>query len=110
MNIKSLKVGFYIRGETPRTLSQQYLSLQKFSLDYQIPIGDVIIVMDIARSNEPRPGLESVLTGELPLDLLAMHSSHILHMFEGEFEELSLRLTNRGIVILNVNVPEETII
>lgn len=105
--VKKRQIGFYIRGETPRTISQQYLSLQMFCLEYRIPLEDVIILKDITRSDEPRPKLESIISGRQPLDLLVMQSPHILHLYDEESLSLAKLLIERGVSVLYANVNGE---
>ncbi|WP_040950203.1 recombinase family protein [Gorillibacterium massiliense] len=107
INIKSQKIGFYIRGETPRTLSAQQYDLQQFCKDYNIPIEDVLVIRDVAGSDGLRPQLDQVMRGEWRIDILAMRSPHILHLFHNESEQLAEKLRNLGIAVLYVNSNKE---
>ncbi|MEK5478770.1 hypothetical protein NYE70_17820 [Paenibacillus sp. FSL R5-0407] len=107
INIKSQKIGFYIRGETPRTLSAQQYDLQRFCKDYNFPIEDVLVIRDVARSDGLRPQLDQLLRGERKIDILAMRSPHILHLFHNESEKLAELLRNIGIAVLYVNSNKE---
>jgi hypothetical protein len=107
MEFSNLRIAFYIRGETPRTISKQYLTLQQFCFDYRVPFGDIIVVKDIAKSEKIRPSLQAVLNGEIPIDILVTQSYHILHIDHEQFLNISEQLTTREIALLLVNVVEK---
>jgi len=106
MNMTNLVVAFYIRGETPRTITKQYLTLQQFCHDYQVPYEDVIVIKDVAKSDAPRPHLQKVLDGSIKINVLVMQSYHILHIHYDEFVQLSEMLSKLDISLLLINEQE----
>ncbi|TVX97949.1 recombinase family protein [Cohnella terricola] len=97
-------IGFYIRGETPRTLAHQHYLLRQFSKDYNILIEEIVVIKDVARSNDSRPQLEQIINGQVKVDILAMHSAHILHLYSEESEQLMKLLHQRGVSLLFINL------
>lgn len=106
MDISNLKIAFYIRGETPRTINKQYLTLQQFCHDYQVAYEDVMVIKDVTKSDASRPNLQSVLDGSVPIHILVMQSYHILHIDFEQFIQMSEKLTEREISLLFINEPE----
>jgi len=106
MNITSQSVAFYIRGETPRTINKQYLTLQQFCFDYQIAYEDVIVLKDIVKSDAPRPNLQPILDGSTKVDVLVVQSYHILHIDHDQFLNLSEQLSKYDISLFIINERE----
>lgn len=106
MNMTNLTVAFYIRGETPRTINKQYLTLQQFCYDYQVANEDVIILKDVVKSDAPRPSLEPVLSGSTKIDVLVIQSYHILHIDHDQFQEISEQLSKHDVSLLILNEQE----
>ncbi|WP_434749656.1 hypothetical protein [Paenibacillus amylolyticus] len=107
MNLTNLKVAFYMRGETPRTINKQYLTLQQFCFHYQVPYGDVIVLKDIAKSDAPRPKLEPILNGSMKIDVLVVQSYHILHLYHDRFLQISEQLSKHDVALLILNEQAE---
>ncbi|MBP1906313.1 hypothetical protein J2Z32_002962 [Paenibacillus turicensis] len=106
MNMTNLSVAFYIRGETPRTINKQYLTLQQFCHDYQVPFEDVIVLKDVTKSDAPRPNLQTIMDGSVKIDVLVMQSYHILHIHHDQFIYISEMLSKLDISLLLLNEQE----
>lgn len=106
MDLTNQSVAFYIRGETPRTINKQYLTLQQFCYDYQVTYEDVIVLKDIVKSDAPRPSLQSILDGSTKVDILVVQSYHILHIDHDQFLNISEQLSKHGVSLLMINERE----
>ncbi|MNW47132.1 hypothetical protein D3C74_244540 [compost metagenome] len=92
-----------MRGETSRTINKQYLTLQQFCFDYQLPYGDVIVLKEIAKSDAPRPKLEPILNGSMKIDVLVVQSHHMLHIYHDRFLQILEQLSKNEIALLILN-------
>lgn len=106
MDLTNQLVAFYIRGETPRTINKQYLTLQQFCYDYQVAYGDVIVLKDIVKSDAPRPSLQSILDGLTKVDVLVVQSYHILHIDHDQFLNILEQLSKHDVSLLMINERE----